>query len=87
MLPFACVALALHLLLFRTLLLFATSTRARGIERLVLEMLNGALLMERFNAYGRSSTVKAQRSQPTGAVDFLLEPLPLACARPPTTLL
>ena len=87
MLPLACVALALHLLLFRTLLLYATSTRARGIERLVLEMLNGALLMERLNAYGRSSTVKAQRSQPTGGVDLVLEPLLLACALPPTTLL
>ena len=62
------------------------STRARGIQR--CEMLFGAWCpMERLNAYDRSPTVKAQRSQPTGAVDFLLEPLPLACARPPTTLL
>ena len=58
------------------------STRACGIERSVLKMLFGAsLMMERLNAYDRSPTVKAQRSQPTGAVDFLLEPLPLACAR------
>ena len=56
------------------------STRARGIQR--SEMLFGAWCpMERLNAYDRSPTVKAQRSQPTGAVDFLLEPLPLACAR------
>ena len=86
-LPSACVALALRSLLFRPLPLYATSTRARGIERSVIEMLGGASLMERLNADDRSSTVKAQRSQPTGAVDFLLEPLPLACARPPTTLL
>ena len=59
------------------------STRARGNnERSVPEMLLGALMMvERLNACSRSITVKAQRSQPTGAVDLLLEPLLLACAR------
>ena len=82
-----CAAFALHLLLFRILLLYATSTRARGIERSVLKMRNGALHMERLNAHGRFSTVKAQRSQPTGGVDLVLEPLLLACALPPTTLL
>ena len=65
------------------------STRARGNnERSVPEMLLGALMMvERLNACSRSVTVKAQRSQPTGAVDLLLEPLLLACALPPTALL
>ena len=64
------------------------STRARGIERTTVAMLNdGVSGMERLNARSRSSTVIAQRSQPTGSVDFLLEPLPSACARPPATSL
>ena len=64
-------------------------TRARGNnERSLPEVPLGALMMvERLNACSRSVTVKAQRSQPTGAVDLLLEPLLLACALPPTTLL
>ena len=58
------------------------STRACGIERTTVAMLNdGVSRMERLNARSRSSTVIAQRSQPTGSVDFLLEPLPSACAR------
>ena len=65
-----------------------SSTRARGNNERSLPVVPlGALMMERLNACSRSTTVKAQRSQPTGAVDLLLELLILACALPPTTLL
>ena len=59
-----------------------SSTRARGNNERSLPVVPlGALMMERLNACSRSTTVRAQRSQPTGAVDLLLEPLILACAR------
>ena len=59
---------------------FTLTTRASGDERSML-FLGGS--MRRLNAHGRSSTVRSQRPQPTGAVDLALEPLTFACAHPP----
>ena len=59
---------------------FTPTPRASGDERSML-FLGGS--MRRLNAHGRSSTVRSQRPQPTGAVDLALEPLTFACAHPP----
>ena len=57
---------------------FTPTPRSSGNERSML-ILGGS--MRRLNAHGRSSTVRSQRPQPTGAVDLALEPLTFACDR------